>query len=79
LVAAVAVELGWLELEGAMRPLRVAVVDGDARHPLEVAAVGDQQPVQAFAADGSDEALGDGVGEHRQLRLKGMVSSELFG
>ena len=29
------------------------------QHALEVAAVEDQQPVEAFAADGSDETLGD--------------------
>jgi hypothetical protein len=54
------VRLQWLELERAMRPLRVVVLDEDAQDALEVAAVEDQQPVEAFGADGSDEALGDG-------------------
>src|SRR5919198_5651368 len=31
--------LGWLELEGTVRALRVVVVDVDAEHPLEVASV----------------------------------------
>src|SRR5437763_987747 len=31
------------------------------QHPLEVAAVEDQQPVETFRADGSDEALRDSV------------------
>jgi hypothetical protein len=44
-----------------MRPLRVVVVDEDAQDAFEVAGVEDQQPVEAFGADGSDEPLGDGV------------------
>jgi hypothetical protein len=49
------------ELERAMRPLMVVMVGVSAEHPFEVAAVEDQQPVQTFGADGSDEALGDRV------------------
>jgi hypothetical protein len=54
---------GWrdLEVERAMRSLPVVVLDVDTQHAVEVAAVEDQQPVEAFAADGSDETLGDGV------------------
>ena len=44
-----------------MRPLGVVVVDVDAEHTLEVAAVEDQQPVETLRADGSDEALCDRV------------------
>jgi len=36
------VRLRWLELERAMRPLRVVVLDEDAQDALEVAAVEDQ-------------------------------------
>jgi hypothetical protein len=36
------------------------MLDEDAQHALEVAAVEDQQPVEALGADGSDESLGDG-------------------
>lgn len=64
------VRLGRPEFERAMRPLVVVVVDGDAQHAFEVAAVKDQQPVQTFRADGSDEALGGRVclrGPHRCL------------
>jgi hypothetical protein len=43
--------LRWLELERAVRPLRVVVLDVGARDALEVAAVEDQEPVEAFAAD----------------------------
>ena len=53
-----------------MRPVDVVVVDVDAQDALEVAAVDDQQPIQALGADGSDEALGDGVclrRPHRRL------------
>jgi hypothetical protein len=37
------------------------VVDEDAHDTFEVTVVQDQQPVEAFGADGSDEPLGDGV------------------
>jgi hypothetical protein len=39
-----------LQLERAMRPLRVVVVDEDAQHALEVAAVKDQEPVTRHSA-----------------------------
>jgi hypothetical protein len=53
-----------------VRPMDVVVVDVDAHDAFEVAAVEDQQPVEAFGADGSDESLGDGVclrRPHRRL------------
>jgi hypothetical protein len=53
--------LWWLEPECAVRPVDVVMLDEDAQHALEVAAVEDQQPVEALGADGSDESLGDGV------------------
>jgi hypothetical protein len=53
--------LWWLGPERAVRPVNVVMLDEDAQRALEVAAVEDQQPVQAFGADGSDEPLGDGV------------------
>jgi hypothetical protein len=37
------------------------MLDEDAQHAFEVAAVEDQQPVETFGADGSDEPLGDRV------------------
>jgi hypothetical protein len=49
------------EVERAVWPLRVVVLKVDAQDALEVAAVEDQQPVEAFGAGGSDEPLGDGV------------------
>ena len=51
-----------------MRPLRVLVIDVDAEHPLELASVEDQQPVETLGADGSDEALRDGVRLRRPHR-----------
>ena len=53
---------GWgLELERAVRPLGVVVVDIDAEDMLEVATVEDQQPVEALGTHRSDEAFGDRV------------------
>jgi hypothetical protein len=37
--------------------VRVVVIDEDVEHVLEVAAVEDQEPVEAFSAGGADEAL----------------------
>ena len=71
--------LRWLEAERAVRPLRVVVLDEDAKHALEVAAVDDQQPVQAFGADGPDEPLRDGVclrRSHRRLDAPDPVAGE---
>jgi hypothetical protein len=53
--------LWWLEPECAVRPVDVVMLDEDAQRALEVAAVEDRQPGQAFGADGSDEPLGDRV------------------
>jgi hypothetical protein len=44
------------EVERAMRPVRVVVIDEDAEHVLEVSAVEDQEPVEALSANGADEA-----------------------
>src|SRR6266540_1924381 len=52
---------GRPQVECAVRPLPVVVVDVDTQHAFEVAAVEDQQPVEALGAHGSDEALGDRV------------------
>ena len=52
---------GRPQVERAVRPLPVVVVDVDTQHAFEVAAVEDQQSVEALGARGSDEALGDRV------------------
>jgi hypothetical protein len=44
------------------------VVDEDAEDAFEVAAVDDQEPVEAFGADGADEALGERVRLRRSHR-----------
>jgi hypothetical protein len=68
-----AVASWWQQVEGAVRPLAVVVVDEDAQHLLEVAAVEDQQPVETFGADGSGKPLGDRVRlrcPHRRLAIR---------
>jgi hypothetical protein len=50
---------GRAEVERTVRPLGAVVLDEDAEHPFEVAAVEDQRPVETLSADGSDEALCD--------------------
>jgi hypothetical protein len=44
-----------------MWPVRVVVIREHAKHALQVSAIHDQEPVEAFRADGTDEALGDRV------------------
>jgi hypothetical protein len=60
--------LRWLELEGAVRPLAVVVVDVDSQHAFEVTAVQDQQPVKTLGAHGPDETFGDRVRLRRPER-----------
>lgn len=53
-----------------MWPLAVVVVDADAEDMLELAAVEDQEPVEAFRANRTDEPFGDRVRprcSHRRL------------
>jgi hypothetical protein len=47
----------------------VVVIDVDTEDAFELATVDDQDPVEAFASDGADEALGVGV----RLRRAGGV------
>jgi hypothetical protein len=53
--------LGWQEREGSVRALAVVMLAVAAQHTLKVPAAEDQQPVEAFGANGADEALGVGV------------------
>jgi hypothetical protein len=48
---------GRLEVERAVRPSVVVMAYVDAEDVLEVAAAGDQEPVETFSADASDPAL----------------------
>jgi hypothetical protein len=59
---------GGHEVERPVRPVAVVGVDEDAEHPLEVAAVDDQEPIETFGSSRADEAFGDRVrlrGSHR--------------
>ena len=54
----------WLwrrQLEGAMRPMGVVVVDIEVEDTCEVAASDDQHPVQAFPTHRADEAFRIGI------------------
>ena len=51
-----------------MRPFAVVVRDVETKDALEVAAVEDQQPVEALRADGAHEPLGDRVRLRRPYR-----------
>jgi hypothetical protein len=57
--------VGCSQVERAMRSLSVVVADVDAEDVLELAAAGDQDPVEAFAANAADPALHVGVGVRR--------------
>ena len=69
----------WLLLEGAVRAVRVVMLDVDRKDALEVAAIDDQEPVEALAAEGADPSLGIRVRDRRQLRSIRLLRSELSG
>lgn len=48
--------------------MAVVMSDVDTQHAFEVSAVHDQEPVEAFAAHGSDEAFSDRVRSRRSHR-----------
>ena len=48
-----------------MRPMRVVVVDVDAKNTFKLSAAADQEPVEAVAADGAHPALGERVSLRR--------------
>jgi hypothetical protein len=54
-----------LQLERAVRPLRVAVADKLGQHGTEVRLVHDDQVIEALAPQGADDPLGDGDGVSR--------------
>jgi hypothetical protein len=49
------------QVQPAMRPLPVVVLDIDPEHPLQVSAAEDEHPIQALRPDRADPALGEGV------------------
>ena len=59
---------GRLKRESAVRAFAVVVLDVDAQDVFEVAAADDQEPVETFGSDGSDEPLGVRVRLRRSHR-----------
>jgi hypothetical protein len=66
--------VGWGRVERSMRLVAVVIVDEDPEDPLEMAAVGDQQPVQAFGSDGATKRFADRVRLWRVHRVR-MIST----
>ncbi len=56
------------QVERAVRPVAVVVLDEDAKHALEVPPVDDEEPVETLGPDGADEALGDRIRLRRSNR-----------
>jgi hypothetical protein len=52
---------GRFQVECAVRPVGVVVLDVDAQHALELSSARDQHPIEAVAADRADPAFGEGV------------------
>jgi hypothetical protein len=50
--------LWWRAAKAAVPPVGAVAIAIDAEHVLEASLARDQQPVQALAASGADEALG---------------------
>ena len=56
------------EIQAAMRPRSVVVLDIDAQHVVEMTSASDQQPIETFGPNRLDPALRHGVGLGRQDR-----------
>ena len=50
------------QVQSAVGPLPVVVLDVGPEHPLQVPTPEDEHPIQALCPDGSDPSLGEGVG-----------------
>jgi hypothetical protein len=57
-----------LEIDPAVRPCGVVVLDEFDEDAFEMALVPDEQPVEALASCGANESLGDRVGTRRANR-----------
>src|SRR5437870_4531148 len=57
-----------LEVEGAVWPMGVVVLDVDAEDVLKLSAAYGQEPVETVAADGADPALAESVRVRRPER-----------
>ena len=65
-----------LEIDPAVRPSCVVVLDELGENPLEMALVSDEQPVEAFPTRGANESFGESVRQSRQLHLMETVRPE---
>ena len=63
------VACGWALVQRSVRSVVVEVLHILAQHDLEVAWSGDQEVVEAFTAQGADEAFRDRVAPSRRLPL----------
>jgi hypothetical protein len=74
------VGLGRGELaEGTMRPGCVVVLLVFGQHSSQVLFIDDQQPVQEFTAQGTDDSLADRVGRRRRLHPIQMIGTGVSG
>ena len=60
--------VGWTQTEAAVRVLGVVVVEVVGEDAAQMPFTADQEPVEAFAADGLNEPLGVGVRDRRPNR-----------
>ena len=60
--------VGWLDGEAAIGPFLVVVLEVVDEDPAEVAHGVDEDPVEALAADGADDAFGVAVRDRRAHR-----------
>ena len=74
-----AVVVGERLAEGAVRSVFVEMVLERVENGCRVSLVDDQGAVEEFAADGADEAFGDGVVPSRRLPLIPTVGPEPSG
>ena len=70
---------GRIKVDAAVWPSGVVVRNISGQDVLEVAAVADQHPVEAFGPDGAHPPLGVGVGPRIQLHRMRMIGSDVSG
>jgi hypothetical protein len=72
------VSLSRCELaEGSVRPASVVMLQISGEYLAQVVLVGDQQPVEELAAQGSDDPLADRVAPHRQLHPIRLIGTDV--
>jgi len=69
----------YIQADPAVRPSGVVMPDVDLQDVLEVPAVEDQGPVQAFLPHGAHPALGVGVGPRRRLHRMRTIGTDVCG